>query len=203
MTDPKFSAFAINSKMGVTYKHPSSFPTISWKENLTPTVFLSSFFYSDRMALKVLFSSPFILEQFEYCPSWISCKTLWQGWQNGALDAKTQIWEPLFFGVWLNNSCFKWGTVKSPLQLPWISIKASRKKTVISPTITKVKNMNKLLQVTIFLLFNYRGCQNKKKKISIYSSPLMEQVFKANKIVFFQSVKMPEKYLILLSYYLT
>lgn len=46
--------------------------------------------------------------------------------------------------------------------------KSKQEKTVISPTISKVKNMNKLLQVTIFLLFNYRGCQNKKKKISLF-----------------------------------
>lgn len=69
--------------------------------------------------------------------------------------------------------------------------KSKQENTVISPTISEVKNMNKLLQVTIFQLFNYCGCQNKKKKICIYSSLLMEQVFKANKIVFFQSVKTP------------
>lgn len=46
---------------------------------------------------------------------------------------------------------------------PQISIKAGRKKNVISPTISKVKNKNKLLQVIVFQLFNYCECQNKKK----------------------------------------
>lgn len=35
-TDLKFSAFAINSNMGITYKNPLLFPMISWSESLTP-----------------------------------------------------------------------------------------------------------------------------------------------------------------------
>lgn len=70
------------------------------KKTLVSPSFFLPFFYSDRMALMVLFSSPFKLEQFAYCPSQTSYKILWQGWQNGALDAKTQIWEPFFFLVY-------------------------------------------------------------------------------------------------------
>lgn len=41
--------------------------------------------------------------------------------------------------------------------------KSRQEKNAISPTISKVKNKNKLLQVIVFQLFNYCGCQNKKK----------------------------------------
>lgn len=68
--------------------------------------------------------------------------------------------------------------------------KSKQEKTAISPTISKVKNMNKLLQVTIFLLFNYRGCQNKKKKISLFIAVHWWNKFlKQTKLYFFSQWK--------------
>ena len=45
--------------------------------------------------------------------------------------------------------------------------KSKQEVTVISPTISEEKNKHKLLQVIVFQLFNYWGCQNK-KKINLY-----------------------------------
>lgn len=110
------------------------------------------------------FPSPFILEQFEYRPSWISCKTQWTtgqlaGW---CLRCSETTLKAIFFGVWFNIPASNeelWNLHSSSLDFD----KSKQEKTVISHTISKVKNKNKLLQVIVFQLFNYCGCQNKKK----------------------------------------
>lgn len=132
------------------------------------------------------FSSLFILEQFDYHPSGISCNTLQTiGQLAGSCLRCSETTQKGIFSVCDSTFLFQMRNCEIFISLDLD--KSKQEKPVINPTTSKLKNKNKLLQVIVFQLFSYCGCQNKEKKKSLWHS-VQETRCKANKIGCFCSL---------------
>lgn len=127
-------------------------------------------FFSSSPPLSPLLHNGLTGLVFLPCSSGISCKTLWTiGQLAGSCLRCSETTQKGIFSVCDSTFLFQMRNCEIFVSLDLD--KSKQEKPVINPTTSKLKNKNKLLQVIVFQLFSYCGCQNKKKRIFMALPP--------------------------------